>query len=257
MRNILKLASVLALTAGAPHAAIIIDDTATFITPTTNWTNSQTFDASGFNPSGSDKLVAAISGRGGSYLTVPTVTFNGQAMTHIVTRDTPVASTHRGVSSLFYVDAPVSGGNLVLTYNTQIQDLGIVLFALSGTATGFAGPTIQSNSSLSGTISTLVDGSLVIASGWYGDGESSTLSVNAPLTSVLSAPIDATAPFSAAAAGYYFDPDAGDVAVSFSGSNGTPVSSFVAATFAPAAIPEPSTMFLGGLGLMLLLLRRR
>lgn len=261
MKHILPHLIALTICHGTVNGAITIDATTTFVTPVTTFANSQTFDASGFNPSGSDKLVAAIIGRGGSFLTAPTVTFNGQEMNHIVTRDTPAASTHRGVSSLFYIDAPGTGGNLMLTYNTQIQDLGIVLFALSGTATGFTGSTIQSNNSLSGTIATSVDGSLVIAGGWYGDDFTApvevSLSVDSPLTSVLSTQIDATNPSSAAAAGYYLDPDAGNVSISFTGSSGTPVSNFVAAAFAPAPIPEPSVMLLGGLGLLALLRRRR
>lgn len=221
--------------AGISQAGITVDATTNYADAASTWTNGKDIDFSAFDPSGSEKLVAVIAGRGGSFLAAPTVTFNTQPMTHVVTRPVPAASTYRGVASIFYLDSPPSGGTLSMTYNAQIQNVCIALLALSGTATDYSGPTISTNSSASGIITTTKNGTLVVAGAWAGDLGLITLTPDSPLTSLLSIPIPTGGPASTVAAGYYEDPDAGDVAISFT-TDGT-VKSLVAAGFLPKPPP--------------------
>lgn len=224
----------------ATHAGILIDD----FTAGTSTDGSGSPTLSGFDATGSDKLVVlagAASGSSAFGTGITSVTYNGVAM-NIATRGDTTASPFRAVG-IFYLDsADFSGaGDIVVSLDTGIfraNGFDIGAFALSGTALGFDDAATNNGTGTNGTSATITvgsSGSFVAAVNSYGLSPSGTLT---PLGS------------DQLARGYEQNVAAGSYTATFSGGNVTSVASF-------AVVPEPGSLALLGLGGLLIASRRR
>jgi hypothetical protein len=199
----------------------------------------------GFDVTGYDKLVFVVSGENhaGGFASV---TYGGVALTEAV----EIANGQRG-TSIWYLDGPITNGDLFVDpVNNSSNGIGGVLFGLIGTEAGVG---VNTGSSLNGT-STLVttaDNSLVLASA-VNNSASNPPTPTAPLISL--ARLDSGS--SGHASGYQTIASSGTTVNSVFGAGGSTVDASVSVEFL-AAVPEPSTTALIGLGGLALILRRR
>ena len=148
-------------------------------------------------------------------------------------------------TGIYYLDKasfPGTVGNIVVNFSRSIftsNGYHIGAFALSGTATGFDAGSSNigtGNNGTSATITVAQAGSFVAAVNSYGN-----LSAPTGMTEISGADTLNRA--------YQINVPAGSYTANFGGGNVTSLVSF--------AVPEPSTALLGGLGMLLLLRRRR
>ncbi|MEM0964593.1 MAG: hypothetical protein AAGJ81_00395 [Verrucomicrobiota bacterium] len=129
----------------------------TFSTPQFTWT------FSGFDASGSDKLVIGTGAEGDNedgVVVVDSITYNGQSLTSAVQQNNGQQN-----ASIFYLDNPGAAGDIVVTFSGNTfgtNGVGVGVLALSGTADG-VGAT-GSDPSRSASFNTNFDNSLVFAS---------------------------------------------------------------------------------------------
>ncbi len=245
------LAGLLALSAAPACAAVItVDDTAAY-----NQTSGGTIftldstDLTGFDPSGSDKLVVTISNekQGGGTASITGVTYDGFVLTEAQQFFSSVSNQLTGI---FFLDNPSTSGDLTINFSSNMNGIGVSVLALSGTAPGVS--VTNGNDGQSTSLTTLVDDSFVVAS-HVNNGNSGT--AQPPLTPLLDAPVGSAG----GGSGYQQVPVAGLVSPTFTGSTVRPVT--VAAAFAPEEtapiIPEPASASLFVLALGAFIRRRR
>jgi len=128
------------MAASANAQTISIDDSGSFSYPYTDvpadrrWTLSSA-DLGGFDPTGSDKLVLAISGE--KLGTYEEISYGGVAMTQIFA--ITVSTTPRNLAIYYLDDIPASVTNLVVDLSGG-NGVGLAVIALSGTQAGFVSP---------------------------------------------------------------------------------------------------------------------
>jgi len=199
-----------------------------------------------------DKIVVLLSSEL-SGLTSTVITYNNEPLSLI---PATTAGRNRGI---WYLDNPYNGGAASLSITITagaINGLGAGILSMSGSIAGYAATRIASNS-LSTTLTTTAESSLIVAglAGNYSTG--TTASADAPLTQIYG---NVDIGSAAAAAGYSQPVAAGSHTYSFS-FNGFEPSSNVVSAASFTAVPEPSTVI--GLiaavpfGLRLLRKRRR
>jgi len=199
-----------------------------------------------------DKIVVLLSSEL-SGLTSTVITYNNEPLSLI---PATTAGRNRGI---WYLDNPYNGGAASLSITITagaINGLGAGILSMSGSIAGYAATRIASNS-LSTTLTTTAESSLIVAglAGNYSTG--TTASADAPLTQIYG---NVDIGSAAAAAGYSQTVAAGSHTYSFS-FNGFEPSSNVVSAASFTAVPEPSTVI--GLiaavpfGLRLLRKRRR
>jgi len=129
-----------------------------------------------FAAGNADKLVVTVSSEnsGGG---APVLTYNGEPLTRAL-------DVKGRLAGIWYLDNPYTGGaaNLVVDFSsiTVVNGLGVGVVSLAGTAPGHG--VTASASSNTVTIDTTVANSIVVAA--YGVNDTSTVSVNAPLTRI-------------------------------------------------------------------------
>ena len=260
--NASKLCVPLAfLAAGAASAAISIN--------TTSWNNgngSGTYDASSY-----DKLVVVVSGEHGfggnnDDQSMTAAFYDGVSMTPVIqyeglpeatgTNDSPDQLHHH----LYYLDNPSTSTGSI-TFTSTLSRLNVVVFGLLGTQAGVGNLVEGGNSTDSVNLTTSAANSLVIASigvGGNGNtGQISGITADSPLTLGEKA---GDGRYAGIATGTYINPTASSGTYGFSGYNsgGLGGADTLAVEFLDAAaVPEPSSIALLGLGALGLLIRRR
>ena len=238
--------SLLGLSAGIVQAGIILDDSASSLQAV----SSSQFSFSGFDATGSDKLVVTVAAEGnGGNRTVDWIQYNGVALTEAVNY---VNTAGYQSVALFYLDNPTSAGDVVVDWSGMVNGVGIGVYALSGTAAGHEAANAVDGSSVS--LTTLSDNAFV-ASVFVANGGTDP-NADSPLTQLYGAPGSTDIGSADSAAGYVLDAGvAGAGSYSFSGFSGSrPTSGAVSF----AAIPEPATLgLLGVCGGAMLFIRRR
>jgi hypothetical protein len=253
-KSLLALLAAATLGTAAANAAVTIqssfDNNGQALAPTENaglfsytFTNAQ---LNSFTAAGTGKLVFGYTsrynttGQGGALPT--TVSYGGVNLVEL-----GKANVDRGTAGMWYLDNVASDGNLVINFGTNglTSDVGFSIFALDGLVSG--GPTagaVQGNANTP-TIN-------------FGAGGGFVLQTAARNNQSLTADSDYTVDFNYSNSSaklmsqHLVTQSAGDVTPG--DTNGARVATFA---WAAAAIPEPSTALLGGLGLLALLRRRR
>ncbi len=238
---------VLQLAVGAADAAVVVDDSIAFATGAGiirqgDYTLSAATDLSGFDPSGSDKLVVTISGERGGAVSNPiitSVTYGGVAMTEAIQAIDPLDSQRTGI---FFLDNPTAAGDLFIDVSSRLNGVGVSLLALSGTEPGVA--LTNGSDGQSTSLTTLVDDTFLVAS-HVNNGNGAT--AQPPLTPLLNDAVGSAG----GGSGFQNVPTAGLVTPTFTDNTIRPVT--VAAAFEPAGvIPEPGSVAIwSGLGLFL------
>ena len=219
--------------------------------------STSSFTLAGFDVSGSGKLVVVTSGEGRSNVdpTVTSITYGGIALTEAIgVRDGDLGLQY---TTIWYMDNPTSvasSGDIVVTWNTlaggAVSGSGIGALALSGAAAG--GPEVTASNAVgtSVDITPLSDGSLTVASFVANGG---TVVDPLALTSVLNGDVGSAV----GSVGYEAIAVAGAATYSYAYTQvgaGTPRPVTLAASF--AAVPEPATLCLLGLGGLLIRRKR-
>ena len=173
------------VTSTSAHAALIsVDETVAYNQTTggTSFTLDPT-DLSGFDPSGSDKLVVTLSNekQGGGTASITGVTYDGAPLAEAIQLFSSVSNQLTGI---FFLDNPNSQGDLVINYSSNMNGLGASALALSGTEPGIA--VAEGDDGQSTSLTTLVDDTFVVAS-HVNNGNSGT--AQPPLTPLLDAPV--------------------------------------------------------------------
>jgi hypothetical protein len=197
---------------------------------------------------GASKLVVTVGVKGSALSPdsqAGTVTYNGTAMTFAV--GSAGGGSSYGWVGIYYLDNPGSVGVGDLVVQDPGYSLGVSALVLSGTAADF-GATNSSNSAAMVSLTTTSAGSLVFAG--YSDGSSSAVAAS-PLTPVFGGKVGS----GNHASGYQSVATVSTINPAFTTAAARP--STVAAEFTAAAIPEPTTTALLGLGGLALILRRR
>ncbi|MCH7228905.1 FecR domain-containing protein [Haloferula sp. A504] len=208
-------------------APIVVDDTATFTTSPGNGMvrkDSFTFtidgDLAGFDPEGSDKLVATFSHERGA---IDEVTYGGVRMA-LAARST---SGSEQETAIYHLDAPGVAGDMVVRFKGAANGVGGSLLALSNTAPG--GPLARASSTSSqARLAVEEAGCVVVAShAFNGNGKDDSARALAPVVPVFSGPTGS----SAGGSGYLTAIVPGEVELKFAGGSLYPSTS--AAAFAP------------------------
>jgi hypothetical protein len=189
-------------------------------------------ELSGFDPSGSDKLVATLSHE---HSAIAEVTYGGVRMSLGVSSNTPGIRQ----TAIYYVDSPGSAEDLVVSFNGRPNGVGGSLLALSNTAIGEPAVVSQSGER-SVRLTTRVKNSFVVASH---ASNNAVVTAQAPLTPLFGAPVGSAAEGS----GYMEVKSQSTVIPAFSGDGQEPT------TVAVAFAPHPGVS-IGKIGKMLLLL---
>ncbi|MFT5883191.1 MAG: hypothetical protein ACI9FG_001704 [Crocinitomicaceae bacterium] len=242
--------AVVGLALGSANAAISLlgGGTGSFATGATAVSYDYTA-LSSFDASGASKIVFTFSDEtGAGDGAISGVTFGGAAMTLAVSG----YNSNLQLAQVYYIDASSVGGGAFGTGDIVVtgpgsNDMGGSWLFLSGTADGVG----STNSALAQSVglTTSVGGSFVVAS--HANNGASGLAGGDLTTALLNADVGSAG----GGSGYATITTAGAGTYSFTGSTSRPVT--VAAAFAPAAIPEPTTTALLGLGGLALILRRR
>lgn len=245
--SILPLAVALAMVgSAASSSAAIVIDTANAVTFSTlsgagtyTYTNAQlgNFDATVY-----DKLVFVASAEAMNDVT--TVTYGGATLTEAITG----IDTGR-VAAIWFLDNPTVNGSLFIDGQSNGNGVGGTLFGLTGTQAGYGNVNSVGSGTTNATNSATLTaslGSIVIG---VATGNTSTLGVGSPQTTITLALNSGSSNHSA---GYQFVDPAGSVTATFTTSRVV-----AAAEFLAAPIPEPSSAVLLGLGGVALLIHRR
>lgn len=255
MKHLLNLALVMGLSAGAANAAISILDSATGLNNSYQST-SISFNFAGLDLTGGSKLVISIgaqstgSGTSAGERIWNSVTFDGQTMVQAARVGANADSQYQ--SGIYYLDN-LSGlsatGSLTIAAPTlNVRGASATAWVLSGTAAGHgaSGASLGAGTSLT----TTADDSWVLA-------HATVAGTTAPTAqSPLTAGLTVVNPYNGST---QTGNGTGYQTVALLGTNLNPSFDIGATTVAAefTAIPEPSAMLPGGLGLMLLLRRRR
>ena len=197
---------------------------------------------------GASKLVVTVGVKGSNLSSdnqAGTVTYNGTAMTLAV--GSAGVNSSWGWAGIYYLDNPGSIGVGDIVIQDPGYSLAVSALVLSGTAADF-GATNSSISAATVSLTTTSAGSLVLAG--YSDGSSSAVAAS-PLTPIFGGDIGS----GKHASGYQSVATVSTINPAFTTAAARP--STVAAEFTAAAIPEPTTTALLGLGGLALILRRR
>jgi hypothetical protein len=198
---------------------------------------------------GASKLVVTVGVKGSTLTTdnqAGTVTYNGTAMT-LAVGSAGTGNNSWGWAGIYYLDNPGSVGVGDIVIQDPGYSLAVSALVLSGTAADF-GATNSSTSAATVSLTTTSAGSLVFAG--YSDGSSSAVAAS-PLTPVFGGLVGS----GNHASGYQSVATISTINPAFTTAAARP--STVAAEFTAAAIPEPTTTALLGLGGLALILRRR
>lgn len=254
------LGAIVACSLSSATAAITLNSSKTFTTSPTNSTANggttltiNAADLAGFNPGSSDKLVLTVSSEGnGGSKSISTVTFNGQTMTQAAFG---ADSTSQQITAIYFLDASVALGDLVVTFSSTMNGMGGSLLALSGTKSGIGSFVGAGGAGLSANLTTTAANSFVVATNTNNNNANTTIST--PGTTTAQSPLtplfNGFTGSNAGGSGYATVATAGAGTYSFTGATSRPATAVAA--FAP--IPEPSAALLGGLGMLCLLRRRR
>ncbi|MBT8038431.1 MAG: FecR family protein [Verrucomicrobiae bacterium] len=208
------------------------DDSVAFTTSPENkminkgrYTFKSSDELSGFDASGSDKLVATLSHEKS---TITEVTYGGVRMSLGVCSNTSAMRQ----TAIYYLDSPGTTGDLVVVFKGRQRapnGVGGSLLALSNTANG--GPAVIAQSGeRSVRLTTKVDNSFVVAAHISNDQQPNAfLTARAPLTPLFGAPVGSAT----GGSGYMHVKSHSSVMPAFSG-NGT-----AAITVAAAFDPHP------------------
>lgn len=265
--NALKIRIIMsACLAGAAlsaSATITVVNTAPF----TNGGSDLSAATYAFNAFGADKIVVAVTGEAGNpgqmSNGITTLTYNGVSLTRAIDRNSiPESSLGAGdwdqiYNDIWYLDATDYGTafqNLALNFVITGGQRGhLSVLALAGTADGVGNTVIGSRDSSSATLLTSA-GSMVIASyGTGGNGNTGSITGTSWDGDVqVSAQVQSS--WNGQVVGYSNNVAAGSATYSFTDSDASG-GHVIAAEF--IAVPEPSAVLLGGLGVLLLVRRRR
>lgn len=265
MKNIVKkkltnlIGATLAVCSYSSNAAITVVDS---YQHTSNSAISGTTDASGLFrtitnasvgnlvASGSAKLVVGVNSRSN----IPfTVTYGGVAMTPAVSQ---ASSLNSGFAAVFYLDNPMTDGDFVFTSAVvnNFDRANLHAWALSGTAVGGPVGTVVDTSSTGNpidmSITTGASGGFVIGSIGANGGTPTTTFTPDSGSDFLYAFANTNSNGYAAWLG-----DTSGTYSMLRTNTSTAGGAGVMATFAP--IPEPSAALLGGIGMLLMMRRRR
>ena len=235
-------AALLAVSGTSQGAITLVDTLA--VTSTDDLT-SYTIDASTLSIIGASKLVVTVGTEGVANTgpnAISSITYAGTALT--------LAGTGGGNrSNLWYVDLSgktLVGTDFVLTFSGTNTGYGFGAYALSGTAEGVSSTAVTSTTTLTANPPTA--GEFLIAS--Y--SRNNAIAAGGDLTELFDQGLESTYQ---AASLYKQLTASGSQDYSVTGMNGTGAT--VAATFEAAPIPEPSAALLGGIGLLMLMRRKR
>lgn len=242
---LLPAVSLAALYLSSAQAAIVVTSSDSIATGITTIASTS---LPNFDPVGADKLIVSIvyeqNNSGG------TITYNGDSLTQIAQNN-----NSWGNAQLWYLDASsatggaFSLGNLVLTgMDDNFNTLSIM--SVTGTADGFVAKEDLSQQSIAFTPGAT---DALVVSSFYNNGTTGAPSVSAPSgsTSLMSGATGSGGGYLYGAA-YWENQPATETTYTWS-VNTRP--SMAIASF--AAIPEPSITLIGGLGVLILLRRRR
>ncbi len=261
------MAIAVALTANNANAAIMLVDSVGFTSASGSTEDSDADaathtvpagDLGGFNPNGADKLVVVIGNEGlnnGALSNdVTGVTYGGVAMTMAVER---FGNGNRG-GEIWYLDNVGVTGDFVITYAGSSGGLGFGAYALNNAAPGVAQTasttaTSGSEANIADMTMTALEGDFVVAG--FARNNTDTgggIGVAAPLTQLFYGDTDG----SSAASGYQIVAADGPVTPDIQRLSNN-VGALFAARFEAVAIPEPSSLVILGLGVLLLARRCR
>lgn len=243
-KNLITLAAICSLAGSATAATVILDDSQSAAGATTG-TNTLTITTAGFDATASDKLVVGFGGRTAT-AAITGVTYNGVAL--VLGDD---IQRTQGFAAIYYLDNVASNGNLVFTFNANVNDTWAYgLFALSNTKDG--GPFASANSGTDNLATTTlagVDGGFVI--------NATAIRGNSVLTTTPTATGLFNVGNSRGGGAYWTNTSAATNYISSIGGAGQSNTNNVGLTVSFEAIPEPSSAALFGLGALALIARRR
>jgi hypothetical protein len=227
--------------AAPPRPEITIDGTAFWRAEAATITN--TFDASG-----SDKLVAILTGEhsfNNNTGTVTSVTYDGVPLTPVIRRNAQVANTDTTYNHIWILDNPAAS-HVAGTIVANVVNRGnVTVFGLSGTQSGAGATAISATNSRSVDLATTAPHSLVIASfGMGGAGNTAdvgNVTVDSPLTFVSAQNNGGSRNWDGHVTGYAKVASTGAGTYSFSGGN-VSGANVIAAEFlaAPISVPPPT-----------------
>ena len=252
MNNKLTLTAAL-VALGTLSAGAAISITSQFSQSVRSGTITHTQDASA-----ADKLVVVMTGQHGfnnASGAVDSLTYDGVALTQASYRSAVTSGTDTLFHGIFYLDNPATSTGLI---SAAVQNRGhMAVFLLTGTAAGAGAQGVSANGTRTLDLTTTAANSMVFfAQGLGGAGNNgNTDGMTADSGTLLTAEKDPSNWTGQAVASETIAA-AGTNTFAFSGGNVTG-GMVVATEFLEAAVPEPSTTALLGLGGLALILRRR
>ena len=248
-----RIASTLAIVAMATFAFTTTSANAATITVDgfASWNKTSNPVTGTFDASGSDKLVAVVTGEHGfnnDQGNCSGITYDGVALTQAVDRNPLASGTDTTYNDIWYLDNPAtSTGEIIATVTTRGS---VTVFGLSGTAAGVGATAISDPYQRSVDLTTTAPNSIVIASyGMGGNGNTAdvqNVDADAPLTETSAVQSNTPSrPWDGHVTGYALVASAGPGTYSFTGGNqdGAHV---IAAEF--TVIPEPGSLALLAMG---------
>lgn len=219
---------------------------------------SATLTGASFSASGSDKLVVSIATKKGDNAgaAVSGITYNGASLTPVGLSATTFSRTYQ---NMFYLDNVASDGDLAITFASATEAYTVYLFALDGTALG-VGNTISvlNNGTAPVTTPTLTsttDNAFLLWEAGRNVNGGNPLSVASTSGSATySTDTSAYGGRGKSLAVWTTGESAGGYTITVNGTNGT--GGFVGAVF-EAAVPEPASLAIIGLGGLIMIKRRR
>ena len=207
----------------------------------------------GFTAAGTDKLVLMYSSRystnseGGAGIT--SITYGGNALTNAIYHDGSDDQGRRGTGVIAYLDNVTVDGNLRIELDASEQtSYSFGLFALNGTAAGVSDTALSSSDSTPATVTVSTSTGFTLQEAVRNNQTLTASTAGYTTLHNLSSGSDRIL------SQYQLTTSAGD----YSAAVGNAASMLIlGASFDAAAIPEPSTLFLVGLGSLILLRRRR